>query len=515
MTLLSVLAAVGSNWRGTALTCHFSATADGVPLAVADDTKPVWVIPTTAATLSITATPTVPTYWPTTVNFSIDSNSGALTATGDTTAFVTVHALGAAGVQLSLASINLSRFKDVSDDVLALLANPPPMPSPDMFNKTRQQFYEERYGAPPAWPPPDWGLDDKPNANFLDLPVLAQGVTSQGVTFSNDPSVQVEAQNVVLRLAGVVAPKLWGVSWPTSLDRNEDAGPTPIMLFLRQGNWPQYANLFEGAGLPPYPDNFDYASFGLYDNLAYPKNDVLEDPDSKGVPYQVAKGGAKAGVRPGADPGTKPGARAVTVLPVNSLHEDYGVIESTKQMGRILLELQSFMFRKAGVATPPETLGDTAIGSFSSGTHILARILASPDNVGEAFLNDTVRAVYFFDTPGWAIGDCVAASLAWAGAAGRDKRVRFYNQDSQPGDGDLWPALKTFAKHLPAPLPKEPFIANSTDKRLTLGFVSRASWKALIKQAAGVQLTGDVWAYVHHATAATMLSHALSTDDLR
>jgi hypothetical protein len=476
VTLFSVLAAVGSNWKGSALTCHFSATADGVPLAVADDTKPIWIIPTTATTVTITAAPTVPTYWPTTVNFDVDSATGALTPTGDTVGFVTVHALGALGVQLSLASVNLSRFKDVSDDVLKLL-------DPPATRKKEAKTYKETYGV---WRPPDWDLDDKPDANFLDLPVPAQGVSFSTV----DPPVHVEAQNLVLRLAGVVAPKLWGVSWPASVDRT-DAHPAPIMLFLRQGNWPQYKGMFEEAGLGPYPDNFDYASFGLYDQLAYPEHDVFNQPGSKGVPYQVAKAGVDA----------------VTVLPVNSLHQDYGVIESTKQLGRILLELQSFMFRKAG-ATPPDTLGNTAIGSFSSGTHILARILASPDNLGETFLNDTVRAVYFFDAPAWAVNDCVVASLAWAGADERDKRVRFYTQD-------LWPALQTFAKQLPSPLPKEPFIHNSLDKRLTLGLVSIPTWMGLAQQAIQAQpAKKDEWGYVHHATAATMLTHALSQHDL-
>jgi len=484
MTVVSVVAAVGSNWKDLALTCHFSATADQAPLAVADDTKPVWVIPTTATTVAITATPTVPTYWPTTVTFSV-GNTGALTPTGNV-GFVTIKALGILGVQLSLATVNLSRFKDTaakdaSDDVLALLGNPP---------ATRQgkpakvaQKYEERYGV---WPPLDWDLDDKPHAHFLDLPVPAQGVS-----FSKDPSVHVEAENVALRLAGVVAPKLWGVSWPTSVDRNENADPTPILLFLRQGNVQYKGEFFTGDGMGPYPDNFDYASFGLYDNLAYPEPDVFNQPGSKGVPYQAAKAGVNA----------------VTVLPVNSLNEDFGVLESTKQMGRILLELQSFMFRRAGVTTPPETLGKTAISSFSSGTHILARILASPDNLGETFLNDTVSAVYFIDAPLWSVKDCVVASLAWAGAASRNKRVRFYTQD-------LWDDLKPLAKLLPSPLPQESYIANSTDNRLTLGLVSRTTWTALVKNAIGAQLSKkDQWQYVHHATAAMLLTHALSQGD--
>jgi hypothetical protein len=498
MTLLSVLLAVGSNWKGSAMTCHFSATANGVPLPVGDDTKPAWVIPATATTVTITATPTVPTYWPTTVTLSV-GNTGPLTPSGNAASFVAIQSIGIAGaVQLSLATVNLSRFKDVSDDVLALLGKPP---------ATRQgkpahvaQDYKNVYGV---WPPPDWDLDDRPDARFLDLPVPAQGVS-----FSKDPSVHVEAENVVLRLAGVVAPKLWGVSWPTSLDRNEDAGPTPILLFLRQGNAQYKGMFFSGDGMDPYPNNFDYASFGLYDDLAYAAGDLFEWPYSLGVPYQVAKAFASAVKLLGEDEAALSGVNAVTVHPVNSLDEDFGVIESTKQMGRILLELQSFMFRRAGVATPPATLGKTAIASFSSGTHILARILASPDNLGETFLNDTVSAVYFLDAPWWAVKDCVAASLAWAGAATRDKRVRFYVQKD-------WGDLKPLKKRLPSPLPKEPYVVNSTDGHLSLGLVSKASWISLVKGVHRMSDDNEAFQYAHFGTAATMLTHALSQGDLK
>jgi hypothetical protein len=483
MTVFSLLMAVASDWKGLALTCHFSATADGVPLAVADDTHPFWSVPTTATNVTITATPTRPTFWPMTVTFDVSNTTGVLTPTGPKSAFVTVKDLHAAGVVLSCAAMVLSRFDDVSDDVLKLLAKPP---------TTRQgrpatvlQDYKDTYGI---FPPQDWDLDDKPDAHFLDLPNPPQVV--QGVSFSKDPSVHVDAETVVLRLAGVVAPKLWGVSWPATVERTEDAPPTPILLFLRQGNAQYIGSFFAGDGLGPYPDNFDYASFGLYDNMAYPEVDPFNQPGSKGVPYQVAKSGAKA----------------VSVHPVNSLNEDFGVIESTKQMGRILLELQSFMFRRAGIATPPKTLGKTAIASFSSGTHILARILASPDNNGEAFLNDTVNAVYFLDAPAWSVADCVVASLAWAGAPERDKRVRFYTQD-------LWDPLK---KILPAPLPKEPFLANTPDNLRTLGLVSRTSWIGFVKSAINVQLpAADAWQYVHHATAAMLLTHALAQGDLK
>jgi hypothetical protein len=85
--------------------------------------------------------------------------------------------------------------------------------------------------------------------------------------------------------------------------------------------------------------------------------------------------------------------------------------------------------------------------------------------------------------------------------------VRFYTQD-------LWDDLKPLAKLLPSPLPKEPYIANSTDNRLTLGLVSRTTWTALVKNAIGAQLSKkDQWQYVHHATAAMLLTHALSQGD--
>jgi len=475
MTVVSVVAAVGSNWKDLALTCHFSATADQAPLAVADDTKPVWLIPATASEFTITATPDVPTYWPTTVKFTVDPATGALTPT-DNGGFVTIKTLGVPGVvELSWLTVNLSRFKDDSDTVRGQLGKPP------ATRADRNTMYSKVYSR--HWPPQNWDLDDQPDARFLDLPV-----PDQGVSFSKDANLHVDAETVVLRLAGVVAPKLWAVSWPQNVDRTEGADPTPILLFLRQGNQQYKGDLFSGPGLDPYPYNFDYSSFGLYDDLAYVDGDLFRWPFSLGVPYQVAKAGNKA----------------VTVHPVNSLDEDFGVIESTKQMGRILLELQSFMFRRAGVTTPPKTIGTTAIASFSSGTHILARILSSADNAGEPFLNDTVHAVYFLDPPWWAVKDCVVAALAWAKTPSPDKRVRFYTQTD-------WPVLAALKKKIDLPLPKEPYVKTSTDTLVTHGFVSRTSWSTLVNQVTQ-PFTGDDWQFAHFATAATMLTHAMTQD---
>ena len=126
-------------------------------------------------------------------------------------------------------------------------------------------------------------------------------------------------------------------------------------------------------------------------------------PGLKGVPYQVAKAGANV----------------VTVIPSNSFEKEFGVMEDTEQTGKILEELQAFMFLRAGVQVPPAKVGKTAIASFSSGNFILGRWLANPANRAGSFLSNIVTAVYFLDpvlAPGKIdVNTFVASALTWAG----------------------------------------------------------------------------------------------------
>jgi hypothetical protein len=477
MTLLSVLTALTADWKGNAIECDYALSVDdaGVPAVNIDPAAPEWSLPMSAQSVTIVATPSVQTFWPTTVTFSVGAD-GRLKPDADSAPWVTIVDVAVPGTVVTKASIVVSRFKDVSPEVIA---------ESDKVPTTRQgkpatvrKDYEDRYGT---WPPTDLDLVDRPAVNFLDLPVPVHGVS-----FSPDTTVHVKAENVVLQLAGVVAPKLWGVSWPESVERKDGADATSFLVFLRQGNAQYIGSFFAGDGQSAYPINFDYVTFGYFDDMAYPDPDVFNQPGSKGVPYQAVKAGANV----------------VTVHPVNSLNEDFGVIESTKQLGRILLELQQFMFRTSGIAKPPTTLGKAALASFSSGTHILARMLARSDNLAESFLGSDVNAVYFLDAPQWSVTDCVTAALAWAGPPESDRRVRFYTQS-------LWDPLK---KLFPGALPTPPFIKSSTLR--TLGYIPTPSWVPIVKTEINVTLPADqVWQYAHHAIAATMLSHALSQGD--
>lgn len=478
MTLLSVLSALAADWKGNAIECDYSLEVDGagvLPVNI-DPAAPEWSLPMTAQSVTLVATPTVQTFWPTTVKFAVGAD-GRLNPDADSAPWVKVADVVVPGTVATKLAITVSRFKDVSIEVTAEFDNVP-LTRQGKAAKTRKE-YEDRYGT---WPPGDLDLVDRKGVHYLDLPVPAQGVS-----FSLDTSVHVKAENVVLQLAGVVAPKLWGVSWPDALTREEGSDPTSFLVFLRQGNAQYIGSFFAGDGQSPYPINFDYVTFGYFDDMAYPDPDVFNQPGSKGVPYQAVKAGANV----------------VTVHPVNSLNEDFGVIESTKQLGRILLELQQFMFRTSGVAAPPKTLGKAALASFSSGTHILARMLARSDNLAEQFLGSDVNAVYFLDAPGWSVTDCVNAALAWAGPPESDRRVRFYSQT-------LWDPLK---KLFPAPLPTPPFVQSTTLR--TLGYIPTPSWVPIVKAQINVTLPDkDVWQYAHHAIAATMLTHALSQGDI-
>src|SRR5262249_46465456 len=145
--------------------------------------------------------------------------------------------------------------------------------------------------------------------------------------------------------------------WPKAITPQENATPTPFFVFIRQGNKGNRYDedgLFVGGELGPYPNNFDYADTGLFESLHYAQSQddparfgPLWFPGPKGVPYQVAKSGANV----------------VTVIPCNSFEKEYGVLNQTEETGKILRELQVFMFWRAGVQNLPASIGATAIAA--------------------------------------------------------------------------------------------------------------------------------------------------------
>jgi hypothetical protein len=178
------------------------------------------------------------------------------------------------------------------------------------------------------------------------------------------------------------------------------------------------------------------------------------------------------------------------------------VLNDTEETGKILQELQAFMFWRAAVAVPPKSVGKTAIAAFSSGNYYLKNWLSSPANRQGSFLSNTVSAVYFLDPPSDVVDPCIAAALLWAGSADRDKRIRLYTRLPQ----------SSHAKLLGSTPPAEPYALNSADNRRSASVVTVSSWTRTFAKVFATTPSLD-WQYAHHVIAATMLTHALAQGD--
>ncbi len=523
------LGAVAQNWAGTHLPSRFEAYADTgrMPLeGGSTDSAPVYKIPDGAREVKLTATPQMTTsrspYWENTVFFTVGPNGLVVKAGFEGFATLRTVQLDPAP-PANLATIILARFKDVTADTLALLGAPPATrrwyrtagevdPNTGVKYKNTGWFIEattNEIAALPRswkeWPPDDWELEDLAGVHFIDpaLPVMS----SNTMNFVRDKLV-INVKSLVLEIASNDAPRLFGVAWPDALPRGAGAKPTPFLLFIEQGlqgNVYDAFGRFVGPSLAAYPYNFDYA-YMLYQQLHYAGrsrtagawtahptpflNSVM-----KGVPYQVARAGANV----------------VTVVPINSFDQEYGVMDDTEQTGLILEELQAFMFMTEGVA-PPASVGKTAIAAFSSGTHILYKWLASEANRKGKFLTNTVKAVYFLDPPRdprrpeYDVNTYINAVLTWS-AGGTDKRIRLYNRDHSDAHGKL----------LGQPTPSAPYVRNSSNGRNTAAELPTADWIAALAKVGG-DVNGmsarDRFAFAHHMFAASMLTHALSQNDL-
>ena len=495
------LVVTARNWAAKGVACRFTATANGKALTAADPTAPVYAIPPGTTEVQVTATPKTSVYWPTTITLSV-SSAGVISAKANSSAFVNVAAAAGASKGLTQASIKLSRFKEVTTRVLDLLKK---VPVPRVGRAPDATELTGTYGA---WPPGDWGVQPAPEAHYLDVKAP---VRPGALNFAKDPSLKVEVESVVLELAGG-KPGLYGVTWPKAIAPKDGADPTRFLLFLRQtGGQDAEHGVFTGGGVKgqPYPYNFDYAERCLFESLHYGKTPLFKAIGwtlrPKGVPYQVAKSGAKV----------------VTVFPVASIPGEYGVLADMAQTGQILEELQAFMFWRFGIHTPPASLGNTAIGAFSStASYVLPKWLVDPKNRTSSFFKNTVRAIYFLDPP--VVDVCVTSALAWARWAGSDKRIRLY---SRKFEKDAFRTLLGLKPPDPA-LPVPPFIQNSPDNRRTVVSLSTPSppgsprpwdesmvWVKTFKNILGVNVALEWWD-AHHFIAATVLTHALAQGDI-
>jgi len=497
--MINFVIALAGDWRGRRVACRFKASANGSPITATSDTAPAYQLPDGTTEVTITATPTavapkVPVHWEKSVPLSVGS-TGPLSAKAGSSAFVKLTPPKPIGsdMQYTLATIQLSRFKDATVDVVDLLKHLPTKRSiltdagwieQPVDAVQEVQDHTDKYGA---WPPTNWNLNAVPDAHFLDA---KDPVTSGVLNFKKGALSAIDVDSLVLRIAGTDVPQFFAVTWPRKMTPTAASGPTPFFLFIRQsnkGNHYDEIGLFVGGDLAPYPNNFDYADEGLFANLHY-GHDPLREASLKGVPYQAAKANDKV----------------VTVVPCNKFADEFGVLAKTEQTARILEEIQAFMFMRAGVPDPPKTVGKTAIAAFSSGTFHLDNWLRDADNLGGTFLSNVVTAVYWLDPRTDYVDRFIEASLNWAGSADRDKRIRLYMRYPSAAHTKL---LGT--------TPSTPYVRNPTGDKRTAAVITDENWaKVVTKYLGGKPFAKVDWRYAHHVICATMLTHALAQGDL-
>lgn len=511
----SFLYPVASHWAGSAVTCRFKAFADNAPLAATTDTQPTYEIPNGTSEVRLIVTPTSTDYWETEIALSV-SSSGALSVKASSAPFVRLKTAAANASRGTVVLVKVSRCKDVTTaatatpNVFDQLQAPPGKRRMKIdgswVTRTVDEVANHRnmYGD---WPPPDWAIHPLPDADFIDpqTPILPSGA----LNFATAPSLSIDVENVVLRIAGGRSPELFNVTWPKALAPQANAAPTPFLVYCRQtnkGNRYDEIGLFVGGELStqPYPFNFDYADSGLFESLHYasagppppgrqwldPTQGPLRWVGAKGVPYQVARAGASV----------------VTVMPCGRFGPEYGVLKDTEQLARILEEIQAFMFWRAGVADPPTTIGRTALSAFSSANYGLSAWLGNTKNLTGNFLVNTLKAVYFLDPPEGAVDGCIAAALKWANKAS-DARIRLYSQYRLDSHKRLLGMTGT------SRLPKAPYVESALGNTRTAAALPPATWSKTFEERFGRPRTYN-WSDVHHIIPGTMLTHALAQGDI-
>ena len=490
-----LMVAAGS-WNAKGVKCDFTVWADDVILVAKDRSKQIYELPAVTKHVRVAAMPTPNTnpFWETTVALVVASNGTVSPDAGFAPWVALTPASGATG-GATLVSVKMSRFKEVTNDVLTLLKVVPGAPGVDRKGLAPTQT--ELVATYGAWPPGDLAIHRLPNAHYLDQ---ANPVKTGGILRFTKDNVNVDSESVVLELKGVQGPRLFGVVWPNVVERKTGAAPTPFFFYLRQTGGQDRKNVFVGGAVKgSYPYNFDYAERCLFESQHYPGSPMFVRKGwmlrPKGVPYQVAKSGAKV----------------VSVFPVADSNDNvsYEALSNFNEMGRILADLQAFMFWKVGIASPPSTVGKTALSAFSSSNYTLATWLNSNTSRLSAFLKSNISAVYFLDAPN--VDDCVDAGLRWRTKMGADKRVRLYSART---DKRFFPKYRELLGLTPNDtLVTAPFLLGAASNNITLALFPTDSWDRTFKDVLGIDIKWRYWD-AHHFIPATVLTHALSQGDL-
>ena len=388
--------------------------------------------------------------------------------------------------------VTLPEFRDATADSVAAL-DPPPARAP----------------LGPQNPITSWSPPPKVDGvSVVSTPCLNAGKLQLA-----KKSVTPDGEMIVLDRAVIDPPIRLVVYWPASVSRAADAQATSFLYFFKP-TAAQNALADPADPLTPiftnpgdrkdpatgssYPNGFDYNFFGLWRVFHYSdevdkagqslSDPIVGDPFWKGIPYQVEASG-------------KP---IVVVLAMNKVArnpcDELKSLSSAFDLRRQLLDVQAFMFRRAGNSNPPG-IGRLAMASFSSGHATLSCFLTNPANQTDPFVTDTLQEVYLFDPhadDATKFAGTVGAIARWLKTGPSSGKIaRLYTQIAPDKLGPVLPQLRIVAP------PAGPFdVTSPVNANVSATCLPLAMWTAL---SAKFRTTGDV----HQVAPAVMLTDAL------
>jgi hypothetical protein len=320
------------------------------------------------------------------------------------------------------------------------------------------------------------------------LHLINPAVLSGGALLFDQQNVDPNSEVTVLRLKlkKNEAPQLFAVIWPKDLERTGASPPTPFLVYFHAGVTQNRDVAYEVSGVGTYPNGWDYLFFGLHRYVKY--SAISPDPllnveaqFTKGLAYQAGASGKKI----------------VTVLPESRVFQEVGVLLSARSMEEVLLEIQSFMFRRKSIFALPG-LGRTGLCAFSSGNPLVTSFLAR--NQTHPFCQGTLKEVYMFDS-GESDKDPWAAQVsAWLRTGdSASKMTRIYVQTTTARlSGMIGAAART----------RSPFVASSANGQRTIAVIPSSVWRAAILAAGGTPSKDD-FQQAHQLISATLLMDAL------
>lgn len=364
-------------------------------------------------------------------------------------------------------------------------------------------------GAPPAPPPGDMTFRPAPvplppatysplpqevSLNYIASPPIAGGkikVETRTITPSGDL--------MILRLPGVATPQLVAVYWPASVPRGPGAPPAKFLIFFRPGmaqNAPQFFEDPRDRHDPMtnqiYPWGWDYQFFGLLRPLRYFGDPLLDDPFSKGFPYQIEASGRSV----------------VLVMPLPRVAatpcDEITSFTDAVFLQEYLEEIQAFMFRGAG-NTNFGPIGRLGMASFSSGHALMTCFLSKPANRNHPLYLDKLQEIYLFDPHDGVVAEVLGAltqATAWATVGSSATKIaRLY---TQMGPNLIAPLLAQLGVAPANP----PFHSQTPDGRKSLTCMPREAWEALVQGMASSVPYANT-GQVHQAIPALMVTDAL------